>query len=141
MKIVNILILAITIWFCSACNNNHTIYYIKKIDYPEKDFMAKNVRLIIETSDSIITNELQLKCSITNCDTTDVAFILLPNYVELEGIMALWVPEVFYTINGKQKASSVWLTGELLTEASKYYVILKVLLISKGNSNVSSSFN
>jgi hypothetical protein len=125
IKIINVLILAFTIWICSACNNSRTIYYTKKIDYPEKDFLAKNVQLIIEATDSIITNELHMKCSITNCDTSDVAFIIESNYHELEGLMELWTSEVFYVINGKQKASYVRLTSEFLAEASKYYVILK----------------
>jgi hypothetical protein len=101
-KIINILILTICIWFCSACNNSRTIYYTKKIDYPEKEFLAKNVRLIIEATDSIITNELHMKCSITNCDTSDVAFFLWPNLAKPGIFEQLWTPVVFYSIDIKQ---------------------------------------
>lgn len=121
MKTINILILSIIICFCSACYNP----YPRKIDYPEKNFIAENVQLNIESEDSIITNELHLKCTITNCDTTDVAIILWPKYDELYILEDFLSPVIIYTINGKKKIFYPVLHDALSESRPDIYIILK----------------
>ncbi|MEI6089995.1 MAG: hypothetical protein WCR42_06060 [bacterium] len=66
-----------------------------------------------------------MKCSITNCDTTDVAFLLWPNWEELRGLQELWTPVVFYSVNVKQKIYPVMVFDGPFESGPDVYIILK----------------